>query len=61
MISPHPGAKNCITATYKIVKEAAERAGAPEGTVNCVSLTTVQATDALLKHPDVSIILRRRR
>ena len=57
VISPHPGAKNCITATYKIVKEAAERAGAPEGTVNCVSLTTVQATDALLKHPDVSIIL----
>ena len=56
VISPHPGAKNCITATYKIVKEA-ERAGAPEGTVNCVSLTTVQATDALLKHPDVSIIL----
>ena len=51
VISPHPGAKNCITATYKIVKEAAERAGAPEGTVNCVSLTTVQATDALLNHP----------
>ncbi len=57
VISPHPGAKNCIMATYRYVKEAAERAGAPEGTVNCVSLTTAAATDALLKHPDVSIIL----
>lgn len=57
VISPHPGAKKCIMETYKIIKEAAEKAGAPEGTVNCVSLTTVQATDALLKHPDVSIIL----
>ena len=57
VISPHPGAKNCIMETYKVIKEAAEAAGAPEGTVNCVSLTTVQATDTLLKHPDVSIIL----
>ncbi|MBE5846597.1 MAG: acetaldehyde dehydrogenase (acetylating) [Lachnospiraceae bacterium] len=57
IISPHPGAKNCITRTYQIIKEAAERAGAPEGTVNCISLTTVQATDTLLKHPDTSIIL----
>lgn len=57
VISPHPGAKKCITETYKIIKEAAEQAGAPEGTVNCVSLTTMEATDALLKHKDVSIIL----
>ena len=57
VISPHPGAKNCITETYKIIKKAAEEAGAPEGTVNCISLTTIQATDTLLKHPDVSIIL----
>lgn len=57
VISPHPGAKNCITKTYEVIREAAEKAGAPEGTVNCISLTTVQATDTLLKHPDVSIIL----
>lgn len=57
VISPHPGAKNCITETYKIIRDAAERAGAPEGAVNCISLTTVQATETLLKHPDISIIL----
>lgn len=57
VISPHPGAKQCITETYKIIREAAEKAGAPEGSVCCISLTTVQATDTLLKHRDVGIIL----
>lgn len=57
IISPHPGAKNCIKKTYEIIKEAAELAGAPEGTVGCINLTTSEATDALLKHPDVSLIL----
>lgn len=57
VISPHPGAKSCIIETYQIIKQAAEEAGAPEGTVNCISLTTIQATDTLLKHPDVGVIL----
>lgn len=57
VISPHPGAKKCILETVKIIQEAARRAGAPEGAIGCVTLTTVQATDALLKHPGVSLIL----
>lgn len=57
VISPHPGAKKCILETVKLIQEAARRAGAPEGAVGCVTLTTVQATDALLKHRDVSLIL----
>ena len=57
VISPHPGAKKCILETVKIIQEAARRAGAPEGAIGCVTLTTVQATDALLRHPGVSLIL----
>ena len=57
VISPHPGAKNCITATYQIIREAAEKAGAPAGTVGCIALTTGEATNALLRHRDVGIIL----
>ncbi len=57
VISPHPGARNCIMETYRIIREAAEQAGAPKGTVNCISLTTMQATEALMKHKDVGIIL----
>ena len=57
IISPHPGAKKCITETYEVIKEAAELAGAPKGAIGCVTLITPEATDALLKHPDVSLIL----
>lgn len=57
VISPHPGAKKCILETYRIIEEAARRAGAPEGAVGCVELTTMEATDALLRHRDVSLIL----
>lgn len=57
VISPHPGAKKCICETVQLIQEAACKAGAPEGAVGCISLTTVQATDALLKNRDVSLIL----
>lgn len=57
VFSPHPGAKNCIVETARIITEAARRAGAPEGTVGCITLTTMEATSTLLKHRDVGIIL----
>lgn len=57
VISPHPGAKNCILETVKIIQEAAYNAGAPEGLIGVINLTTMQATDALLKSPDIGIIL----
>jgi acetaldehyde dehydrogenase (acetylating) len=57
VISPHPGAKKCIVETVKIIQEAARRAGAPDGAVGCISLTTMEATNALLTHRDVGVIL----
>ncbi len=57
VISPHPNAKNCIIETFRIIKEAAKRAGAPEGIVQCINITTMDATNALLKSKDVGIIL----
>lgn len=57
VFSPHPSAGNCITETVGIIQEALKRAGAPEGTVDCIKLTTVEATAELLKSPDVGLIL----
>ncbi|MDD3947797.1 MAG: acetaldehyde dehydrogenase (acetylating), partial [Clostridia bacterium] len=57
IFSPHPNAKKCITETVKIVTDAARRAGAPEGAIGCISLTTMQATETLLKSRDIGIIL----
>ncbi|NCB41346.1 MAG: acetaldehyde dehydrogenase (acetylating) [Clostridia bacterium] len=57
IFSPHPNAQNCIIETVKIAAEAAQKAGAPEGLIQCVRLITMDATDALLKHKDTGIIL----
>ena len=57
VISPHPGAKKSIVETVKIIAQAATQAGAPQGTVGCISLTTMEATQALLTSRDVGMIL----
>ena len=57
VISPHPGAKNSIIETAKIIQDAARSAGAPDGLVGYISLTTMEATNALLKHRDIGLIL----
>ncbi len=57
IISPHPGARNSILETFRVVEKAARAAGVPDGVVQCVSTPTPEGTSALLKHPDVGIIL----
>lgn len=57
IFSPHPNAKNCILETVNIIKNAAKRAGAPEGAVGNIKLTTIDATNALLKSRDIGVIL----
>lgn len=57
VISPHPGAKNCILETVNVIQDAARRAGAPEGLIGVIRLTTIEATDALLKDPNIGVIL----
>ncbi len=57
VISPHPGAKNCILETVNVIQEAARKAGAPEGLIGIIRLTTMEATDALLKDPNIGVIL----
>ena len=57
VISPHPGAKNCILETVNVIQDAARRAGSPEGLIGVIRLTTIEATDALLKDPNIGVIL----
>lgn len=57
VISPHPGAKNCILETVNVIQEAARRAGAPEGLIGVIRLTTMEATDALLQDRNIGVIL----
>lgn len=57
VISPHPNAKNCILETVKIIRETLKKCGAPENIVQSISLTTIDATNTLLKSRDIGVIL----
>lgn len=57
VLSPHPNAKKCILETVKVIKEAAIKAGMPEGGIECIDIPSMAGTDALMKHDDVSLIL----
>lgn len=57
VLSPHPSAKNCIQETVKILKEAAYRAGAPEGLIGVTTILTMEGTSTLMKHEDIGVIL----
>ncbi len=57
IFSPHPGAVKSILAAVEIVRRAAEQAGAPEGSVGCITTPTLEATQDLMRHPDTKLIL----
>jgi acetaldehyde dehydrogenase (acetylating) len=57
VFSPHPSAAKCIIATSKLISDAAERAGAPKGVISCLTHTTLEGTDALMKHDRTALIL----
>ena len=57
MFSPHPNARNCILEAVKVIRQSIAEAGGNEDLVGCITLPTMQATDHLMHHPDISLIL----
>ena len=57
VFSPHPNARNSILETVKVIRQAIAEAGGNENLVSCITIPTIQATDNLMRHPDVSMIL----
>lgn len=57
IFSPHPKALRCILETVKIMSEAAENAGAPEGIISCLTIPVMEGTRELMQHPDIAVIL----
>jgi acyl-CoA reductase-like NAD-dependent aldehyde dehydrogenase len=53
----HPRAQKCSSAAAKIMLDAAVAAGAPQNCIQWVTQPSVEATDRLMRHPDVSIIV----
>ena len=57
VFSPHPKALECTLRAAKIVAQAAEEAGAPPGTVGCLSLASMAGCQELMAAPEVNLIL----
>ncbi len=57
VISPHPRAKECTCYTADLLRQAAEKAGAPAGLIQCLENITQQSTQELMRHRRTAIIL----
>jgi acetaldehyde dehydrogenase / alcohol dehydrogenase len=57
IFSPHPRAKDCTIEAARIVLEAAVAAGAPDSIIGWIDEPTVLLSQALMQHPDISLIL----
>ena len=57
IFSPHPKALGCSLAAAKIVAAAAERAGAPAGSVGCLTMASMAGCQELMAAPEVRLIL----
>lgn len=53
----HPNAQQCSVAAAKVMLDAALEAGAPENCIQWIEYPSVEATNALMNHPGVSMIL----
>ncbi|MGO0308347.1 bifunctional acetaldehyde-CoA/alcohol dehydrogenase [Endozoicomonas acroporae] len=53
----HPSAQKCSSEAARIVRDAAVAAGAPEDCVLWVEYPSIEATQKLMTHPEVAVIL----
>ena len=57
VFSPHPKAITCTTRAAQIVAKAAEEAGAPAGSVGCLSIPAMAGCKELMEAPQTRLIL----
>lgn len=53
----HPSAQKCSAEAAKIVRDAAIAAGAPENCIQWIETPSIKATNALMNHPGVALVL----
>ncbi|MDP4182886.1 MAG: bifunctional acetaldehyde-CoA/alcohol dehydrogenase, partial [Bacillota bacterium] len=53
----HPSAQKCSAEAARIVRDAAVGAGAPENCIQWVEEPSIEATNLLMNHPGISLIL----
>lgn len=57
VFSPHPAAVKCTNAAVELMKNAAVEAGAPENTISCLSMSSMEASNELMHNPNIKLVL----
>lgn len=57
VLSPHPSAAKSIAETARIMREAGIKAGLPAEAIHCLQNSTIEGTEALMKHKLTAVIL----
>lgn len=57
VLAPHPRARACTCETAAILSDAAAKAGAPEGLVQCLNTSTIEGSNELMRHRRTAVIL----
>ncbi|GKX30299.1 aldehyde-alcohol dehydrogenase [Vallitalea longa] len=53
----HPSAQKCSSEAARIVRDAAIKAGAPENCIQWIETPSLEATNTLMNHPGVALVL----
>ncbi len=57
VLSPHPSAANCIAETARVMLDVGIKHGLPSDAIRCLTLSTIEGTEALMKHKRTAVIL----
>lgn len=57
VLSPHPSAARCINETVRVMREAAIEEGLPGEAIACMTTSTIEGTETLMKHKQTAVIL----
>lgn len=57
VLSPHPSAAGCIAETARIMRDEGVRAGLPPEAIICLTESTIDGTEELMKHKQTAVIL----
>ena len=57
VFSPHPKAIACTRKAVQILADAAEKAGAPAGSISCLTVPSLDGCQELMKAPQIRLIL----
>jgi acetaldehyde dehydrogenase (acetylating) len=57
VLSPHPSAARSIAETARLMREVAVREGLPADAIQCLTNSTIEGTETLMKHRKTAVIL----